>query len=171
MAYSGGIVAAAAAAEKRRRMLFAEEEGDMTQYTRDDLKDDWEFKIVRSDTAAFRRPEVLNKLLEEETQAGWVMVEKLDDSRIRFKRPRSARAKDAYLPADVDPYRTRYGTPSVRYAVLVVGVLVGLVLLMLGLLLAGDISALIGPAVTPAMPILFILIVFGLLLLFKRKSR
>jgi len=68
---------AAAAAEKRRQMLLAEEE-DMTEYTQDDLKSDWEFKIVRSDTAAFRKPEVLNELLEQEAQAGWVMLEKFD---------------------------------------------------------------------------------------------
>jgi len=68
MAYSAGAVVAAAAAEKRRQMLLAEEE-DMTEYTQDDLKSDWEFKIVRSDTAAFRKPEVLNELLEQEAQA------------------------------------------------------------------------------------------------------
>ncbi len=102
-------------------------------YTQDDLNSDWEFKIVRSDTAAFHKPEVLNRLLEEEAQAGWVMLEKLDDSRIRFKRPRSARAQDAYLPADVDTYRTQYGIPSTRYAV-VAGVLGAVVLLALGVL-------------------------------------
>lgn len=119
---------AAAAAEKRRRLLFAEEE-DMTGYTEDDLREEWEFKIVRSGTAAFRKPEVLKKLLEEEARAGWVMLEKFDDSRVRFKRPRSARAKDALLPADVDPYRTQYGTLSNRYAVMVGLVMVGLLLL------------------------------------------
>lgn len=127
MAHSAGAVVAAAAAEKRRQMLLAEEE-DMTEYTQDDLKSDWEFKIVRSDTAAFRKSEVLNELLEQEAQAGWVMLEKFDDSRVRFKRPRSARGKDALLPADVDPYRTQYGIPSARYAVLAV-TLLGLVLL------------------------------------------
>ncbi|MCK4452634.1 MAG: hypothetical protein KAX26_18845 [Anaerolineae bacterium] len=90
---------------------------------------------MRSGTAAFRKPEVLNRLLEEEAQTGWVMLEKLDDSRIRFKRPRSARAKDAYLPDGVDPYRTQYGTPVTRQAVLVGVVL--LVLLVLGAVLFG----------------------------------
>ena len=134
MAYSAGGVVAAAAAAKRRQMLLAEEE-NMASYTQDDLRNDWEFKIVRSGTAAFRKPEVLNKLLEEEAQTGWVMLEKLDDSRIRFKRPRSARAKDAYLPDGVDPYRTQYGAPITRQAVLVgVGLLV---LLVLGVVLFG----------------------------------
>ena len=103
----------------------------MTQYTQSDLNQDWEFKIVRSDTAAFRRPEVLSRLLEEEARAGWVMLEKFDDSRIRFKRPRSARARDGLLPDDVDPYRTQYGAPVGRQA-LIAGVVLGLVFLMLG---------------------------------------
>ena len=128
MAYIGGAAAAAtAAAAKRRQMLEAMEE-DMAQYTQDDLATDWEFKIVRSGSAAFRKPEVLNKLLEEEARAGWVMLEKFDNSRIRFKRRRRAGARDALLSPDVDPYRTRYGAPSAQYAVLV-GVTVALVLL------------------------------------------
>jgi hypothetical protein len=132
MAWIGGVTAAtsAAAAEKRQRMMRAEEE-DMAQYTQDDLRNDWEFKIVRSETGAFRRPEVLQRLVEEEAQAGWVMVEKFDDMRVRFKRPRSARASDAYLPQGVDPYRTHYGTSFARPAVIL-----GLVL-MLGLAAAG----------------------------------
>ena len=64
MAY--GAVAAAAA--RRRQMMLAEEE-DMA-YTQEDLSNDWEFKIVRSESGAFRKPEVLKKLLEEEARAG-----------------------------------------------------------------------------------------------------
>jgi len=110
----GGIAAttAAASAARRRRMELEKEEEEMTQYTQKDLDEDWEFKIVRSSTAAFHKREVLDKLLEEEARAGWVMLEKMDDSRVRFKRPRRARAQDDYLPADVDPYRTNYGAWS-----------------------------------------------------------
>ena len=133
MAYTGGIVAASsAAAEKRRQKLLAEEE-DMTEYTSGDLKSDWEFKIVRSDSGAFRKPEVLERLIEEEAQAGWVMLEKFDDNRVRFKRPRSARSRDDLLPDGVDPYRTRYGSPSAQYAT--IATMVGLFLfLALGVL-------------------------------------
>jgi hypothetical protein len=100
----------------------------MTGYTQDDLKGDWEFKIVRSDSGVFRKPRVLEKLLEEEAQAGWVMLEKFDDNRIRFKRPRSARARDAYLSEDgIDPYRTQYGVRSAQY--MTIAVLIGLLLL------------------------------------------
>ena len=112
---SYGAIAAAtagASAARRQRMQQEKEEEEMTQYTRDDLDDDWEFKIVRSSTAAFRKRETLDKLLEEEARAGWVMLEKMDDSRVRFKRPRRARAQDDYLPPDVDPYRTNYGAWS-----------------------------------------------------------
>ena len=129
MGYMGGVVAATAAAaeqERRRQALHAEEE-DMTEYTQDDLKGDWEFKIVRSETATFRKPEVLHRLIEEEAQAGWIMLEKFDDSRVRFKRPHSARARDPFLPEGVDPYRTRCGSNAPRQALLI-GVLIGLVL-------------------------------------------
>jgi hypothetical protein len=131
-----GATAGAAAAERHRQMLFEEEEGDMTQYTHDDLKSDWEFKIVRSDAAAFRKPEILNQLIEEESRAGWVMLEKFDDGRVRFKRPRTARSRDVLLPDDVDPYRTRYGAYSAQRAAMV-GVVLGLMFLLLGVAVFG----------------------------------
>jgi hypothetical protein len=130
------IIAGASAAQRRRQMLEQEEE-EMTQYTREDLDNEWEFKIVRSGTAAFRKREVLDKVVEEEARAGWVMLEKLDDSRIRFKRPRRARAQDAYLPPEVDPYRTTYGASFPRQVAIML-LLVGLTLfLVLGMLLFG----------------------------------
>ncbi len=104
----------------------------MTQYTQDDLQKDYEFKIVRSGSAAFRKPETLKELVEEESRAGWVMLEKFDDSRVRFKRPRSARARDAFLPEGVDPYRTRYGAYLARRATMM-GLVMGLLFLTLGL--------------------------------------
>lgn len=126
--YVGGAVAAttAAAEKERRRKLMQAEEENMTDYTHDDLASDWEFKIVRSDSGAFRRPEVLSELVEQEAQAGWVMLEKFDDGRVRFKRPRTAQARDPFLPAGVDPYRTHYGSFFTRRAALVT--------LMMGLL-------------------------------------
>jgi hypothetical protein len=127
----GAIAAttAAASAARRRQMLLEKEEEEMTQYTQDDLDNDWEFKIVRSNSTAFRKREVLDKLLEEEARAGWIMLEKLDDSRIRFKRPRRARAQDAYLPPDVDPYRTHYGAISSQQIIILLTV-VGLALFL-----------------------------------------
>jgi hypothetical protein len=120
--------------------MLEKEEEEMTEYTREDLDHDWEFKIVRSAKAAFRKREVLDKVVEEEARAGWVMLEKLDDSRLRFKRPRRARAQDAYLPPEVDPYRTHYGASSPRQIAIML-LLVGLTMfLVLGMLLFGIVS-------------------------------
>ena len=129
----GSMVALSAATASRQATLLAEEENDMAKYAQHDLDGDWEFKIVRSDSGAFRRPEILSRLAEEEAQAGWVLLEKFDDNQVRFKRPRSARARDPYLADGVDPYRARYGFPATRYAALL-GMLGALVLLLLGAL-------------------------------------
>ena len=168
MAFGG---AAAAAAARRRRMMLAEEEEDMARYTQDDLSNDWEFKIVRSESGAFRKPEVLRKLIEEEARAGWVMLEKFDDRRIRFKRPRSARTRDALLPPDVDSYRTRYGAPSAQYAVLV-SIVIGLLAAGLGALVfvrADGIKAPVGWTVVGIIPVTLVLL--GILLVAKLRLR
>jgi hypothetical protein len=130
-------IMAATAEENRRRISMSEEEG-MSQYSSQDLDGDWEFKIVRASSPVFRKPEALRKLLEEEAMAGWTMVEKFDDSRIRFKRSHSARARDAFLPDGVDPYRSLYGTPTLAYATigLTLGLLIAVSLLLLLLVLA-----------------------------------
>jgi hypothetical protein len=124
---SNGAMIAAAAAEKRRREQEEEEE-DMTGYTREELDGDWEFKIVRANMPVFQNRERLRKLIEDEARAGWVMLEKLDDQRVRFKRSRSARERDAMLPPEVDPYRTQYGALGSQ---VVIGLVVGLLLLAL----------------------------------------
>ena len=85
-----------------------QEEEELTMYGERDLTDDWEFKILRSATAAFRNPEKLQEILADEAHAGWILVEKFDDQRIRLKRPASARQLDGKL--DFDPYRTTIGT-------------------------------------------------------------
>ena len=112
MGGAGGAVAAMAAAAARRRRE-REEEG-MTDYTPQELTEGWEFKIVRSATNAFKRPEFLKQVLEEEGKFGWVLVEKFDNGRIRLKRPASARAGDAVLGSD--PYRSHVGISDLRLA-------------------------------------------------------
>ncbi|MDY7040826.1 MAG: hypothetical protein SVX38_08175 [Chloroflexota bacterium] len=171
---NGAIVAITAAAEEeRQRDLLEQEEERMTPYTPDDLNDDWEFKIVRSGTGAFRKPEALNKVIEEETQAGWVMLEKIDDSRIRFKRPRSARTKDAFLPDDVDPYRTQYDGYATQQMTLK-GVILGLVLFLgLGVaafFLAGD-TASIAELTTIPIVLPLILIIMGFVVVVWKMRR
>ena len=105
---AGAAAAAAAAAEIARRMRKEEEE--MTPYSDRDLSEGWEFKIMRSNTAAFKKPEQFRQMLNEEAEAGWQLVEKFDDSRVRLKRPRDAQANDAqFATSGRDPYRTNFG--------------------------------------------------------------
>ncbi len=105
---SGAHVAGHIAAEQRKRRMQEEEER-MTPYTSSELHEQWEFKIVRSVTNEFKKPVVFRQLIEQESIAGWELLEKLDDSRVRFKRPTSARKRDAMLPSGIDPYRTQHG--------------------------------------------------------------
>ena len=73
----------------------------------------------------------------EEAIAGWVLVEKFDDNRLRFKRPASAKRNDMNLPAHINPYRTTFGMSEAGFAFGIIGVLVlvgGLVALLVWLL-------------------------------------
>lgn len=74
---SAGAAAAAAAEAERQR----QEEEEMTKCTDADLKGDWGFKIVRSNLAGFKNPEVLQQVCAEEARAGWTLVEKFDNQR------------------------------------------------------------------------------------------
>ena len=120
--------AAAAAAARRRRER--EEEEHMTPYTPQDLAENWEFKILRSATGAFKDPAVMQRYLAEEAQAGWTLVEKFDNSRIRLKRPAAARQQDAQCT--FDPYRTRVGISQVGLGLLIAagGILGGLAVVL-----------------------------------------
>jgi hypothetical protein len=130
-----GAAAAAAAAARRRRLLEQGEEEEMTNYASEELANDWEFKIVRANTTAFRSPRAFNRLLEHEAQAGWTMVEKFDDMRVRFKRPRQARLRDAQLPPGVDPYGSHYGMSTAAFSVVTLLLALGLVGGMIALIL------------------------------------
>ncbi len=72
----------------------------------------WEYKIVRASNDLFRNPAIFHKLCREEAEVGWILLEKLDDRRVRFKRPIALR--DAPMPnlPMFDPYRTHYGPIS-----------------------------------------------------------
>lgn len=120
-----GAGAAAARAARRRR----EEEEAMTKYTDADLTEGWELKILRSATSAFRNPDQLRQVLEEESRAGWTLVEKFDNQRLRLKRPATARSADSTL--DFDPYRTAYGMSEGKLTLLIVGTILGSVALLL----------------------------------------
>src|SRR5438105_3951490 len=106
---SAALTAAAAAR--------ARQEEEMTPYSTTDLAGNWEFKILRSATRKFRDPMVLHAVLAQEARAGWTLVEKFDDTRVRLKRPASARDGDAAL--DFDPYRTWTGISPAAFVILV----------------------------------------------------
>lgn len=101
---SSGAAAAAAAEQERRRR---EEEEQLTPYSQRELAEDWEFKILRSSLGQFRNSRYLAEVLQGEARAGWTLVEKFDNSRIRLKRP--ARTRDLDGKLDFDPYRTTVG--------------------------------------------------------------
>ena len=119
---NAAVIAAAAAKAAKDR---AEEE-KMTNYRSDDL-DKWEFKIVRSGIGKFKKPEAVRALCAQEAKAGWEMLEKFDNSRIRFKRRVEKRSQDQYLEGDA--YRTSADSFNGRIA----AIIIGLVLLMGGL--------------------------------------
>lgn len=107
----------------------------MTEYTPEELASGWEFKIVRSATGAFKRPEFFNQVLEEEKRAAWMLVEKFDNSRIRLKRPIAARANDG--TSGFDAYRSHVGISELALGVRIgAAILVGVALILGAIALA-----------------------------------
>ena len=97
----------------------------MTNYGPDDLHRDWEFKIVRANRPLFRKPKHLNRLLEQEARAGWTMIEKFDDQRVRFKRLRQIGLDHPRPPGGIDPYRAHYGLSPETFKALVMVTVLG----------------------------------------------
>ncbi|MEI6065667.1 MAG: hypothetical protein WCQ26_13825 [Pseudanabaena sp. ELA748] len=85
------------------------EEENLTRYESNTSSDHkgWEFKILRTSSGGFRSRKVLHKVCAEESQAGWILLEKMDNHRLRFRRPITARDRDNQCK--IDPYRTHYG--------------------------------------------------------------
>ncbi len=154
-----------AAVIEEQRKRESEEEEKMAQYHSDDLND-WEFKIVRSASGAFRKPDVLETLLEEEALAGWEMVEKFDDRRVRFKRPLSARKKDIFLSDGFDPYRTDFGSSIERS--LLISLIFGVGALVAGLVVYLFFS---GSDPVSEMPIAIVTIILMIMVLMAVRFR
>lgn len=70
-----------------------------------------EYKVVQSNTPMFANTAKLKEVAAEEARAGWELVEKLDNYKLRFQRDISHRANDDKL--DGDPYRSQVGVSSV----------------------------------------------------------
>src|SRR5450432_1884352 len=97
--------AAAAAAEAKRQQDYEEEE-EVTPMN-SDSSGAVEYKILRSVTNAFRDRARFQSALDEEAKAGWELVEKLDNARVRLRRSIGCRKNDSNL--EVDPYRIWVG--------------------------------------------------------------
>ncbi|AFY72310.1 hypothetical protein Syn7502_00140 [Synechococcus sp. PCC 7502] len=80
------------------------QEEDLHDYQEHDRG--WEFKILRTGNDGFRNRKLLKLVCEQELRAGWILLEKLDDTRLRFRRLIKYRATDH--EAKIDPYRTYY---------------------------------------------------------------
>ena len=117
-----GEGAADAAAAKRKRDLEREEE-EVTPLN-SDPSGAVEYKIIRSAAGGFKKPEKFRAALEEEARAGWELVEKLDDSRVRLRRSIVWRQKDGELAQD--PYRIKVG---IRDSVLALWIVAGLAII------------------------------------------
>lgn len=165
-----GAFVAIHAAEKKRRDDEKEEE-EMTNYSVDDLDNNWEFKIIRSETGAFRKPEAFQRMLQEEQIGGWELVEKLDDRRVRLKRHKDARRKDAMLPRDYDPYRTNFGSSVARFSI-ILGFVFALMLVaglaVLGIA-NGDAGSKIG-VIAPTLIVTFVVaVLIGIFAVMRRR--
>ena len=128
---NGAVAAASAAAARKKREREAEEE-ELTKYNADDLEG-WEFKIVRAVTGKFKNPETLKRVCEEESRAGWELLEKFDNSRLRFKRRIENRSQDKHL--QIDPYRTHVGIGEGKLAFTIVGaiaIIVAVIIILFG---------------------------------------
>ena len=101
-----------------------------------------EYKIVRARNAEFRHRDHLHSLLREEAQSGWEIVEKYNDSQVRFKRLRSARAFDGDLPSHVDPYRTIYSAPSANNNLHLIVLTISLMLIVIMIAVLGILASL-----------------------------
>ena len=66
-----------------------------------------EYKIVQSTTPHFANSQNLARVLSEEAQAGWSLIEKLDNYKIRLQRDVSHRQRDG--ERSLDPYRVQVG--------------------------------------------------------------
>ena len=75
-----------------------------------------EYKIIQSQTPLFANSAKMHEVLEQESRAGWQLLEKEDNFRLKLQRSISHRENDAAL--DFDAYRSNVGVSSmVTYGV------------------------------------------------------
>jgi len=82
-----------------------------------------EYKTLQSQTPLFSDTAKLHEILAEEAKAGWQLLEKEDNYRIKLQRDISNRENDKNL--DIDAYRSTVGVPAVvTYGFTALGTLV-----------------------------------------------
>ena len=69
-----------------------------------------EYKVITSQTALFGDTAKMHEVLDQEAKAGWRLLEKQDNYKIRLQREVSHRENDSNL--DIDAYRTAVGVSS-----------------------------------------------------------
>ncbi len=88
-----GVVASQHQAKEQEKGQRREEEEIMTSYSAGDLSGDWQFKIVKG---TFKTQQQIEAVTQEQAEFGWTLVEVFDQTRIRFKRPKSEAAQDPF---------------------------------------------------------------------------
>jgi hypothetical protein len=63
-------------------------------------------------------------------RAGWELLEKFDDNRLRFKRRVDERKNDRHL--DIDPYRTNIGMNEGKMVIAILGIVAAAMALIFG---------------------------------------
>jgi hypothetical protein len=156
---TAGHAAAARLAQQHK------EEEEMTKYNPEEMNG-WEFKIVRSGTGKFKNQEEIQKLCQEEARAGWEMLEKFDDYRIRFKRKTDMRTISSHQ--EIDPYRTHVGmNPNLVGPIIAIG----MAILIAGIALAANYSTKGGkPAILIAPLLTIIMIAFIMIFRFRKNK-
>ena len=69
-----------------------------------------EYKVIQSQTPMFSDTAKMHEILDEEAKAGWRLLAKEDNYRLKLQRDISNRANDTAL--DIDAYRTTVGVSS-----------------------------------------------------------
>lgn len=70
-----------------------------------------EYKVIQAQTPLFSDSNKMHEILDQEARAGWRLLEKEDNFKIRLQRDISHRENDRNL--DFDAYRTTVGVSSV----------------------------------------------------------
>ena len=104
-------------------MARATEEEEEMRGSGADQHEGWEFKILRCTGSHFKNRSVFRAALDEEAKAGWELLEKIDDHRVRLKRRIDCRDQDHRIVGD--PYRTWIGMTPNTMALIMLGVLFG----------------------------------------------